>query len=117
VASLWRRTFDAIERPLAAGMEAWVQSDTFMDLASVAFRVQRRMLREAHRVGEDWLHIWGLSSHADVTRMMSQVGRLERQLRDLRHELRNGAPAEQLARAEELTPAEQLSEKSTETAA
>lgn len=31
---LWRKAFDAIERPTSAGSEAWIQSDTFMDLSS-----------------------------------------------------------------------------------
>src|SRR5947208_9058340 len=43
---LWRKAYDAIERPLAAGSEAWIQSETFMDLATHGFRIQRRMLNE-----------------------------------------------------------------------
>ena len=30
---LWRKAYDAIERPLTAGSEAWVQSDTFMPVS------------------------------------------------------------------------------------
>ena len=43
---LWRKAYDAIERPLAAGSEAWIQSDTFMDLATHSIRIQRRMLKD-----------------------------------------------------------------------
>ncbi len=87
MASLWRQAFDAVERPFAAAAESWVQSDTFMDLTAAALRVQRRLLTEAHRASEQWLHAWGMTSQADIAKVMNQIGSLERQLRDLRREL------------------------------
>ena len=81
---LWRKVFDGIERPLSAGSEAWVQSDTFMDLTAVTFRVQRRMLHEVQQTTERWLHLWGSVSRADVIRLTNQVASLERQVRELR---------------------------------
>jgi hypothetical protein len=86
VTPLWRKAYDAIERPLAAGSEAWIQSDTFMDMAAIGFRVQRRLLRELQQNTERWLHLWGWVSRGDVVRLSNQVARLERQLRDLRRE-------------------------------
>jgi hypothetical protein len=86
MAPLWRKAYDAIERPLAAGAEAWVQSDTFMDLATHSFRLQRRMVNEVGQVTERWLHLWGWSSRGDVLRLTNQVASLERQVRDLRRE-------------------------------
>ena len=89
---LWRKAYDAIERPLAAGSEAWIQSDTFMDLATVGFRIQRRMVRELQQNTERWLHLWGWVSRGDVLRLSNQVASLERQVRDLRRDadLREG---------------------------
>jgi hypothetical protein len=84
VTPLWRKAFDAIERPVSAGSEAWVQSDTFMDLVTVTFRVQRRMLREVQQSTERWLHLWGWVSRGDVMRLTNQVASLERQVRELR---------------------------------
>ena len=81
---LWRKAYDAIERPLAAGSEAWIQSETFMDLATHSIRIQRRMLREIQQNTERWLHLWGFVSRSDVLRLSNQVASLERQLRDLR---------------------------------
>jgi hypothetical protein len=81
---LWRKAYDAIERPLAAGSEAWIQSETFMDLATHSIRIQRRMLREIQQNTERWLHLWGLVSRSDVLRLSNQVASLERQVRDLR---------------------------------
>jgi hypothetical protein len=81
---LWRKAYDAIERPLAAGSEAWIQSETFMDLATHSIRIQRRMLREIQQNTERWLHLWGFVSRSDVLRLSNQVASLERQVRDLR---------------------------------
>ena len=83
---LWRKAFDAIERPLAASSEAWIQSDTFMDLATHSIRIQRKMLHEVQNATERWLHLWGWVSRGDVVRLSNQVASLERQLRDLRRE-------------------------------
>ena len=94
---LWRKAYDAIERPLAASSEAWIQSETFMDLVTVGFRVQRRMLREVQQNTERWLHLWGWVSRGDVLRISNQVASLERQVRELQrmaeerdHPLLNG---------------------------
>ncbi|HJS96530.1 MAG TPA: hypothetical protein VJ741_19840 [Solirubrobacteraceae bacterium] len=83
---LWRKAFDAIERPLAAGSEAWIQSETFMDLAVHSVRLQRRMLHEVQHATERWLHLFGYVSRGDVLRLSNQVASLERQIRDLRRE-------------------------------
>jgi len=86
MAPLWRKAYDAIERPLAAGSETWIQSDTFMDLATVSFRIQRRLVRELQQNTERWLHMWGWVSRGDVLRLSNQVASLERQVRELQRE-------------------------------
>jgi hypothetical protein len=83
---LWRKAYDAIERPLAAGSEAWIQSETFMDLATHSLRLQRRMLREVQQGTERWLHLWGWVSRGDVIRLSHQVASLEQQVRELRRD-------------------------------
>ena len=83
---LWRKAFDAIERPLAAGSEAWIQSEAFMDLATHSIRIQRKMLHEMQHATERWLHLWGGVSRGDVVRLSNQVASLERQVRDMRRE-------------------------------
>ena len=83
---LWRKAFDAIERPLAAGSEAWIQSETFMGLATHSVRLQRRMLHDVGHATERWLHLFGYVSRGDVLRLSNQVASLERQVRDLRQE-------------------------------
>jgi hypothetical protein len=92
--SLWRQAFDAIERPLAAAAESWVQSKTFMDLAAVTIRAQRRLTADGQRKTEQWLHAWGMPARGDLFTLMNQVASLERQVRDLGRELqpRNARP-------------------------
>lgn len=85
--SLWRQAFDAIERPLAAASESWVQSKAFMDLAAVTIRVQRRLIADGQRMTEQWLHAWGMPARGDLFRLMNQVASLERHVRDLEREL------------------------------
>jgi hypothetical protein len=100
--ALWRRAFDAIERPLAAASESWVQSKTFMDLAAVTIRVQRRLTADGQRMTEQWLHAWGMPARGDLFRLINQVASLERQVRDLEHELQqrnDRSPANQLGPA------------------
>lgn len=92
--SLWRRAFDTLERPLAAVSESWVQSKTFMDLAAVTVRMQRRLAADGQRLTGHWLHVWGMPARGDLFRLMNQVAGLERQVRDLERELAR-RPAEE----------------------
>lgn len=98
MAALWRRAFDLIERPVAAGAESWVQSESFMDLAAVAVKMQRRLLGDVQRATEQWLALWGLISRADAIRLMNQVGSLEREVRELRSELERSPATTQTLR-------------------
>lgn len=91
---LWRRAFDAFERPLAAASESWVQSKTFMDLAAVTVRMQRRLAADGQRMTEQWLHAWGMPARGDLSRLMNQVASLERQVRDLEREVARQTPGE-----------------------
>jgi hypothetical protein len=87
MASLWRQAFDAVERPTAAATEAWVQSESFMDLAAIAVRSQRRVDGELRRAASQWLHACGFASCSDVTKLMNEVGSLAREVRELRHDI------------------------------
>lgn len=115
--ALWRKAFDAMERPITAASESWVQSDTFMDITAVSFRVQRRMLSEVHQATERWLELWGWPSRTDVIRLSNQVASLERQVRDLRREaghrdrpLLNGRQSRSRPRARQPAGGEERSE-------
>jgi hypothetical protein len=84
---LWRQPFDAIERPITAISESWVQSNLFMDLTAAAFRLERRLTGDMHHLGERWLHAWGLQSRGDTVRVQNQIAGLEREVRQLKREV------------------------------
>src|SRR5689334_25372921 len=84
---LWRLAFDAVERPVGAASEAWVQSDVFMDALSAGWKVQRRVTKEMHRGLGLWFGLWDMPSRSDVTSLVTQVAQLERQVRQLSREL------------------------------
>jgi hypothetical protein len=84
---LWRLAFDAVERPVGAASEAWVQSDVFMDTLALTWKVQRRFAKEMHRGLGIWLGLWDLPRRSDVTRLVTQVASLERQVRQMSREL------------------------------
>jgi hypothetical protein len=98
----WRVAFDLVERPLAAASESWLQSEPFMDVAAIGFKVQRRLSAETQRTFETCLGVVGLPTRSDVNALVNQVAGLERQLRELaaRDEQRNGdRPAPRARRA------------------
>jgi polyhydroxyalkanoate synthesis regulator phasin len=84
---LWRRMFDVVERPLAAGSEHWMQTDAFMDAMAGTVRFQQRLTCEVERGMQAWLGAWGLPTRADVTTLTNQVASLERTVRDLQGNL------------------------------
>lgn len=84
---LWRAPFDALERPVAAASESWLQSETFMDGLALMVKLQRRANRELRRGLRIWFGAWNLSTGSDVERLENQIADLERQVRLLRLEL------------------------------
>src|SRR4051795_852244 len=84
---IWRLAFDAVERPVGAASEAWVQSDVFMDTLALTWKVQRRFAKEVHRGLGLWLGLWDLPRRSDVSSLVTQVANLERQVRQMSREL------------------------------
>ena len=84
---VWRLAFDAVERPVGAASEAWVQSDVFMDTLALTWKVQRRFAKEVHRGLGLWLGLWDLPRRSDVSSLVTQVANLERQVRQMSREL------------------------------
>jgi polyhydroxyalkanoate synthesis regulator phasin len=84
---LWRRLFDMVEQPLAAGSEHWMQTDAFMDAMVGTFKLQQRLNAEVERGMQAWLGAWGMPTHADVAALSNQVASLERTVRELQGNL------------------------------
>lgn len=79
----WRRAIDSAERAVAPGLEEFVQSERFADLAAVTARLRAEARRQAERATRRAWHFWNLPAGSDVKRLSEQVASLERRLRDL----------------------------------
>ena len=89
---LWRLAFDAIERPIGAASESWVQTDVFMDALATTWKVQRRVTHQMQRGLGVWLGLWDMPRRSDVDALVTQVASLERQVRQMAREIeRRGA--------------------------
>jgi hypothetical protein len=84
---LWRLAFDAVERPIGAASESWVQTDVFMDALALTWKVQRRMAHQVNRGLGAWFGLWGMPRRSDVNALVTQVASLERQVRQMAREL------------------------------
>jgi hypothetical protein len=93
---LWRLAFDAVERPIGAASESWVQTDVFMDALALTWKVQRRMTRQMNRGLGLWFGLWGMPRRSDVNALVTQIASLERQVRQMAREFerreRDGMP-------------------------
>ena len=55
----WRDVFDAVERPVSAGSESWVQTDAFMDAVALGWKLERRWPCTPPRRLDAWLGALG----------------------------------------------------------
>lgn len=84
---LWRRAFDAIERPLGDALASGGRSETFADAVSLGLHLRRRVEREVERRTRRALHLVNLPAATDVRGLSRQVTELQRQVRALSREL------------------------------
>ena len=68
-APLWRRAFDAVEKPLGDTLASGARSGAFADVLAVALRVNRRLQREVERRTRRALHLANLPAATDVRRL------------------------------------------------
>ena len=79
----WRRGFDAVDRRIAAPVEAAARSDAFGDALTVAWRLRGRAQREVEKQSRRALHLVNLPAATDVRRLSEQVAALRREVREL----------------------------------
>jgi hypothetical protein len=92
-APLWRRGFDALERPLGNVLADVARSGPFADGLALTLRLQRRLQREVERRTRRVLHLANLPAATDVRRLSQQLAQLQRQVRALSH-MRDGRAAD-----------------------
>jgi hypothetical protein len=83
---LWRRGFDALERPLGDALAGAARSGAFSDGVALALRLERRLQKEIERRTRRGLHMANLPTATDVRLLSQQVAELQRQVRALSHD-------------------------------
>jgi hypothetical protein len=86
-APLWRRAFDAVERPVGARLEQAVQTDRFADAAGLLLKLRLRVERQLEAASRHALHRANLPAASDVAHLREQVAALDRRMRELRDAL------------------------------
>lgn len=79
----WRQGFDAIEAAVAPRLEGLVKSEQFQIAAGLVSAAQRDAQRRAERTMRRALHLWNLPAGSDVTRILNELGKLQRDVREL----------------------------------
>jgi hypothetical protein len=82
-APLWRQSFDAIERELGPRLEAFIRTDQFAAAVGAAAHLRRMLQQQAARSTRRMLHLMNLPAGTDVARILSELGQLRQQVRDL----------------------------------
>ena len=80
---LWRRTYDAVERPVGSRLEVAVQTEQFADVAGLLVRTRAELGRRVERTTRRALHRVNLPAASDVARLREQVTALDRSVRRL----------------------------------
>jgi hypothetical protein len=84
---LWKQLFDAADRTLGARVNDFVRSENFAILTGLATRVRTEWTARSERASRQWLHVLNLPAGSDVNRLLGQIGRLEREVRELRKQI------------------------------
>jgi hypothetical protein len=85
---LWRRTFDAVERPAGQRLERAVQTEQFADAVGAVLRLRAGLGHRVERASRRALHRVNLPAASDVAGLREQLAGLDRAVRRLEDELR-----------------------------
>jgi hypothetical protein len=80
---LWRQGFDVVEGAVAPRLEATLGSERFAIAVGLATSAQRAVQRRTERTMRRALHRLNLPAGSDITRILSELGRLQRDVRAL----------------------------------
>lgn len=84
---VWRQGFDAVERQIAPRLESAVKTEQFAVAVGLATRMQRLLQDHSSRATRRLLHQLNLPAGTDVTRILNEIGRLQRQVAELTTQL------------------------------
>jgi hypothetical protein len=90
-APTWKQAFDAAERAIGPRINELANSENFAIVVGLATRARREMANRSERFSRQFLHLANLPAGSDVNRLMAQIGKLEREVRELRNQLDDAA--------------------------
>jgi hypothetical protein len=79
----WRQGFDAIEQAVAPRLEGLMKNDQFHVAMGLATQAQKAVQTRTERAMRRALHLWNLPAGSDVTRILNEIGKLQRDVREL----------------------------------
>jgi len=87
VVPLWRQGYDVVEREIAPRLESLVRSEQMAVAVGLVAKLQRQAQRQAARQTRRMLHLFNLPAGTDVSRILTEIGQLKQQVRDLTRQL------------------------------
>ncbi len=84
---LWRKAYDAVEKPVGKRLETAVQTDEFASVLSFTTQAQAEARRRLERLTRRALHAVNMPAGSDIKRLHDQIAGLDRRLRDVQDEL------------------------------
>ena len=79
----WRQAFDTAEAAVAPALEQLMKSEQFQVAMGLVTSAQRSVQERAERNMRRALHLWNLPAGSDVTRILNEIGKLQRDVREL----------------------------------
>src|SRR3954454_15746174 len=80
---MWRQGFDAVEATVTPRLEGLVNSEPFHVATGLVASLQRNVQQRAERTMRRGLHLSNLPAGSDVTRILNEIGKLQRDVREL----------------------------------
>lgn len=87
---LWRQVYDGIERQLSPAADSLVGSQAFGSVLGLGMRSRRAVSEQIGRVTGGVLHLLNLPAATDVSRILREIGALNKQIRILQVEIETG---------------------------
>jgi hypothetical protein len=79
----WRQGFDAVESNVAPRLTELMGSEQFKVAVGLATQTRKALQTRTERTMRRALHMWNLPAGSDVTRILNELGRLQREVREL----------------------------------
>ena len=80
---MWRQVIDTADSAVGPRLEQLVKTEEFAIAVGLLVRTRNEIQRRAERQTRRLLHLLNLPAGSDITRLMRQIGELERQIQEL----------------------------------